>query len=54
VQSWEGFVIENLVSCIPANATYWFYRTSAGAEIDLVIEFNAQKIMAIEMMKVIQ
>ncbi len=46
--SWEGFVIENLLSCLPIGATSWFYRTSAGAEIDLVIEQNQQKKIAIE------
>jgi predicted AAA+ superfamily ATPase len=46
--SWEGFVIENLLSGLPVGATAWFYRTSAGAEIDLVIEYNSKKIYAIE------
>lgn len=46
--SWEGFVIENLLSCLPIGATPWFYRTAAGAEIDLVIERNRQNISAIE------
>lgn len=46
--SWEGFVIENLLSCLPVGVTPWFYRTSAGAEIDLVIERNKQQKYAIE------
>lgn len=46
--SWEGFVIENIISCLPQGATTWFYRTSAGAEIDLVIELNNQERYAIE------
>ncbi|RPD42458.1 ATP-binding protein [Chitinophaga barathri] len=46
--SWEGFVIENLLSCLPVGATPWFYRTSAGAEIDLVIELGRQERYAIE------
>jgi len=46
--SWEGFVIENLLSCLPLGATAWFYRTSAGAEIDLVIEQSPGKRWAIE------
>ena len=37
--SWEGFVIENLLSVIPFRTMASFYRTSAGAEIDLVLEF---------------
>ena len=46
--SWEGFVIENIISCLPQGVTYWFYRTSAGAEIDLVVEKNNSKKFAIE------
>lgn len=46
--SWEGFVIENILSCLPQGVTSWFYRTSAGAEIDLVIEVNHQERYAIE------
>jgi predicted AAA+ superfamily ATPase len=46
--SWEGFVIENLISCLPQGITYWFYRTSAGAEIDLVVEKNSSNKFAIE------
>ena len=46
--SWEGFVIENLLSSLPLGVTPWFYRTSAGAEIDLVIEQNSKKKYAIE------
>ena len=33
---------------MPQGATTWFYRTSAGAEIDLVIELNNQERYAIE------
>jgi predicted AAA+ superfamily ATPase len=46
--SWEGFVVENLISCLPIGVTPWFYRTSAGAEIDLVIEQNTNRKYAIE------
>jgi uncharacterized protein len=46
--SWEGFVIENLLSALPLGVTPWFYRTSAGAEIDLVIEKNSTERYAIE------
>lgn len=37
--SWEGFVIENLLSVVPYRTLASFYRTSAGAEVDLVLEF---------------
>lgn len=36
--SWEGFVIENLLSVVPPRTMAGFYRTAAGAEIDLVLE----------------
>ena len=36
--SWEGFVIENLLSVAPARTRHGFYRTSGGAEIDLLLE----------------
>ena len=38
--SWEGFVIENLLSVAPKNSQASFYRTSAGAEIDLLLELG--------------
>lgn len=37
--SWEGFVIENLLSVVPYRTLASYYRTSAGAEVDLVVEF---------------
>lgn len=37
---WEGFVIENLLSILPQDVAAHFYRTSAGAEIDLVLCFG--------------
>ena len=39
--SWEGFVLENLVSLASPRTKAWFYRTSAGAEIDLLLDFAA-------------
>lgn len=36
--SWEGFVIENILSIAPEGTKASFYRTSSGAEIDLVLE----------------
>lgn len=38
-KSWEGFVIENILSVLPQGAQAFYYRTSGGAEIDLVLEF---------------
>ena len=37
-RSWEGFAIETLVSALAWPSFASFYRTSAGAEVDLVIE----------------
>ena len=46
--SWEGFVIENLIALCSDRAVAGFYRTSAGAEIDLVLELAGGEIRAIE------
>lgn len=46
--SWEGMLIENILATLPATAQTSFYRTAAGAEIDLVIEFSAKERWAIE------
>lgn len=40
--SWEGFVIESLLAVAPAGTRASFYRTSAGAEIDLILEMGAR------------
>ena len=46
--SWEGFVIENLLSVAPERTTAGFYRTAAGAEIDLVLEIPGHGVWAVE------
>lgn len=46
--SWEGYVIENLINAAPHRTFSSFYRTSAGAEIDLVLELPGGEIWAIE------
>jgi len=40
--SWEGFVIETLLAVAPRRTRPCFYRTAAGAEIDLVLDFGGQ------------
>lgn len=40
--SWEGFVIETLLAVAPERTKASFYRTAAGAEIDLLLEFGKQ------------
>ncbi len=46
--SWEGFVIDNLLSCAPAGVQGHFYRTSGGAEIDLLLAWPNGELWAIE------
>lgn len=46
--SWEGFVIENILSVLPSGVQPYYYRTSGGAEIDLVLEFGVSERWAIE------
>lgn len=46
--SWEGFVIENIISSLPRYASYGYYRTAGGAEIDFVIDLGNQELWAIE------
>jgi uncharacterized protein len=46
--SWEGFVIENLLSAAPERVKGYFYRTSAGAEIDLLLVMPGGELWAIE------
>ncbi|WP_132550034.1 ATP-binding protein [Rhizobium azibense] len=46
--SWEGFVIETLHAVMPEGAHANFYRTSAGAEIDLVVTLPGERRWAIE------
>jgi len=42
--SWEGFVIEQICARLPAHVPVSFYRTAAGAELDLVIEAGGTRI----------
>ena len=45
--SWEGFVVEQLITAAPS-AQASFYRTSNGAEVDLVLEFRRGQRWVIE------
>ncbi|AWI10354.1 ATP-binding protein [Ereboglobus luteus] len=49
--SWEGHVIENIIAAMPEGAHCYFYRTSAGAEIDLVMELPKRRRWAVEIKK---
>ena len=46
--SWEGFVIETLAATAPADTQLNFYRTAAGAEIDLLLTLPGQRPWAVE------
>ena len=47
--SWEGFIIETLLAVAPEQTKASFYRTAAGAEIDLLLELgNKNGMWAIE------
>ena len=46
--SWEGFCIENLIAAAPRGTEASFYRSSAGAEIDLVLKLPKGQIWGIE------
>ncbi len=45
--SWEGFVMDHIAAQLPAGAFMSFYRTAAGAELDVVVE-SGQHIIAFE------
>jgi uncharacterized protein len=47
-KSWEGLVIENIFSVLPSQAEAYFYRTAAGAEIDLLLKLSSKELWAIE------
>lgn len=46
--SWEGFCIESLLAAAPANVQAYFYRTSGGAEVDLLLAWPSGVVWAIE------
>jgi len=46
--SWEGFVIETLISRLPDGSEASYYRSSGGAEIDLVVTLPGRRPWAIE------
>jgi hypothetical protein len=46
--SWEGFAIENLLQAAPPRTSPSFFRTAAGAEIDLLLDIPGHGLWAIE------
>lgn len=47
-QTWETLVVETLIAAAPDGTEASFYRTSAGAEIDLVLILPNRKLWAVE------
>jgi hypothetical protein len=46
--SWEAFVIEQIIAQMPKGLSPYFYRTAAGAEIDLILKAENSSPIAIE------
>jgi predicted AAA+ superfamily ATPase len=46
--SWEDWVIENLLALAPPGCESFFYRSAAGAEIDLLVQRSSGERWAIE------
>lgn len=44
----KGFVIENIIRVLPGRASWGFYRTSGGAEVDLVVESGSGELWVFE------
>ena len=42
--SWEGFVVEQVAAHLPEGAQLGFYRTAAGAEMDIVVQAGQRSI----------
>jgi predicted AAA+ superfamily ATPase len=41
--SWESFAIESLIAAAPGGAEPYFFRTAAGAEIDLLLKLSGHR-----------
>jgi len=41
--SWEGMMVEQICALLPKGADLSFYRTAAGAELDVVVELGSKK-----------
>jgi uncharacterized protein len=46
--SWEGFVIQQIIAALVPDCSSWFYRTQDGAEIDLVLTRGNKPVVGIE------
>lgn len=52
--SWEGLVVETLIAAAPEGTHAHFYRTAAGAEIDLVMTLPGGALWAVEIKRSLQ
>ena len=52
--SWEGWAIEQILALAPARARPSFYRTAAGAEVDLVLEQPAGSMLGFEIKRSVE
>jgi len=41
--SWEGLMVEQICALVPKGGDVSFYRTAAGAELDMVVELGSKK-----------
>jgi uncharacterized protein len=41
--SWEGFMVEQIATLAPKGSSIGFYRTAAGAELDVVVDSGSKK-----------
>ena len=46
--SWEGYIIQEIINYLPINTQTYFYRTHDGAELDLIIQKGNHIKLAIE------
>lgn len=46
--SWEGYVVEQVLQAMPAGLQLYYYRTQAGAECDMVITRGIHAVASIE------
>tara|TARA_B110000305_G_C19390722_1_gene614714 strand:- start:42 stop:1211 length:1170 start_codon:yes stop_codon:yes gene_type:complete len=51
--SWEGYSIEQILSVLPKGCNVCHYRTHAGAEVDLVLEYSQGHCYAIEIKRTV-
>lgn len=42
--SWEGFVVEQVRALLPQGADMGFYRTAAGAELDIIVQAGRRRL----------